>query len=325
MNDQLKPLDALAFPDVRMNLCTPKNPCTGKVVRSDLCTLGQRKASGMVRHIAIDVTGTPLAGAGRPGQSFGVLPPGVDDAGKPHKVRLYSYASPTRGDGDDGKGNVIATCVKRVIDEHWTTHRLFEGIASNYLCDLQVGDEVKLTGPVGKRFLLPVNAGDFGYVFIATGTGVAPFRGMLLDLLASGATRPIVLIAGVAYATDMLYHDLFERLAREHANFHYLTAVSREIQPDGQGGPMYVHRRLETHADLLLPILRQASTLLYVCGITGMEVGVFQQMASQLSPAELEPYVSIDGETMHHVEAWNRQMIHREIKPTGRVMMEVYG
>ena len=88
------------------------------------------------------------------------LPPGTDETGKAHKVRLYSIASPEAG--EDGRGNVVCTPVKRVVDEYWPPDNgaarrrgLFMGVCSNYLCDLEVGEEVRITGPVGKRFLLP--------------------------------------------------------------------------------------------------------------------------------------------------------------------------
>src|SRR5688572_18664267 len=149
--------DAMAVPDgpilhdVKMHLYVPASPAEGICVINERCT--QPKSASFVRHIAFDLTGTELAGGFAPGQSFGVLPPGHDEHGKPHKLRLYSIASPSRG--EDGQGRIIATTVKRTIDEHHQTGRLFLGVASNFLCDLKVGDRVRLTGPSGKRFVLP--------------------------------------------------------------------------------------------------------------------------------------------------------------------------
>ena len=58
------------LPDVVMNLHTPKSPGVGVVVENTVCTA--RKAAGFTRHVAIDVSGTEIAGAFRAGQSFGV-------------------------------------------------------------------------------------------------------------------------------------------------------------------------------------------------------------------------------------------------------------
>ena len=51
------------------------------------------------------------------------------------------------------------------------------GVASNYLCDLNVGDKVEVTGPFGVSFLMP-NHPKSAVVMICTGTGSAPMRAM---------------------------------------------------------------------------------------------------------------------------------------------------
>jgi ferredoxin--NADP+ reductase len=308
-----------ALIDVKMHLHSPANPCTGVVVSNERCT--ERKSAHFVRHVAFDVSGTGLAGTVRPGQSFGVLPPGLDAHGKPHKLRLYSSASPTRG--EDGKGSVIATTVKRTIDEHWDTHALFLGVASNFLCDLKPGDKAQLTGPSGKRFVLPAKPAEHDYIFFATGTGIAPFRGMLLDLLGSGVTSRVVLVMGAGYATDLLYHGDLLKLQQEHAGFSYLTAISREKQADGHD-PLYVQDRLQTHREMLLPVLESERTLVYICGLAGMELGIFQKLAGILPDHALSQYLRVDPEAAADIRGWQRTMIQQQIRPTRRVFIEVY-
>lgn len=311
---------SIDFPDVSMHLVRPTEPVRARVVRNVVCTRS-KKAAGFVRHVEIDVSGTPMEGNFRAGQSFGVIPPGEDERGRPHKVRLYSIASPTGG--EDGAGKVLATTVKRTIDEHWETGKLFTGVASNFLSDLSEGDEVMVSGPNGKRFLLPARPEEHDYVFIATGTGIAPFRGMITELLDAGVESKIALIMGSPYRTDLLYDDLFTRLDAEHENFSYITAISRE--PEGESGRgVYVQQRLATHYDELVPILSSARGLVYICGIAGMELGVFQEMAKRLPAAARAPYLTCDDETLARVDTWDRRMIHRDIKPTRRVFLEVY-
>jgi ferredoxin--NADP+ reductase len=305
--------------EAKMHLLGPASPGVGVVVSSERCT-ASRKAAGFVRHVAIDVSRTALAGNFVPGQSFGVIPPGVDGNGKPHKVRLYSIASPSRG--EDGEGKVLATTVKRTIDEHHETHALFLGVCSNYLCDLPVGAEVKVTGPSGKRFVLPAEPEQHDYVFLATGTGIAPFRAMVMELLERGVGSRIVLVMGSPYATDLLYHGDFTRWAVEHTNFTYLTAISRERQADG--GPMYVHDRLAASRDVVVPVLERERTLVYVCGIAGMELGVMQRLATLLPERAREQYLRVDRATLAGVEGWDRRMIPRQVQPTRRVFLEVY-
>ena len=132
--------DGPELPEVQMHLHRPGDGGIGIVTKNEICTA--KKAAGFVRHLEIDVSKTRLAGQFRSGQSFGVCPPGVDDKGRPHQQRLYSIASPSRG--EDGQGNVLSTTVKRLIDEDWVTHRLYTGLASNHLCDLDEGDEIEI-------------------------------------------------------------------------------------------------------------------------------------------------------------------------------------
>ena len=131
---------------------------TAKVVKTYSCLNG--KSASFVRHIDIDLTGTPLAGQFRAGQSLAVIPPGQRENGKLEKARLYSISSASVG--PDGHGSVVSLCVKRVIDEYQqqlptdpVRGDLFLGKCSNYLCDLRQGDELLVAGPSGKRFILP--------------------------------------------------------------------------------------------------------------------------------------------------------------------------
>lgn len=309
-----------------MHLHSPADFGVGTVIASTRCTSGPRgKSASFVRHVSIDISKTKIAKNFRAGQSFGVLPPGLDHNNQPHKLRLYSIASPTRG--EDGSANVLATTVKRTIDEHWDSHKLFLGVASNYLCDLQVGDEVKVTGPSGKRFLVPTAHDQHDYVFFATGTGIAPFRGMLMDLLSSPDAAPsksnIILVMGSPYSSDLLYHDELTALASKHKNFTYLTAISRERQDDG-GPAIYAHDRLATHRDLFASVLSSSRGLLYICGISGMEMGVFQNLHTILPTDARDQYLAVDPEAATNTKSWDRKMLHKQLRPTRRVFLEVY-
>lgn len=309
----------VVFPDVHMHLHTPASTAEGVVISNEKCTAG--KSHSFVRHVVFDVSGTKLAGNFKAGQSFGVIPPGSDATGRPHKLRLYSIASP--GGGEDGRGAHLATTVKRTIDEHWETHRLFLGVASNYLADLQVGEKVALTGPNGKRFLLPARPQDHDYLFIATGTGIAPFRGMLRELDAAGFPGRAALLMGVPYATDLLYENEWRELESRRPGFLYLPTLSRQAQEERGQGPMYVDQRLVTHREPLVSMLSSERTLIYVCGIAGMELSVVQRMASVLPAGVLEQYLHIDP-AAGDPAGWTRRMLHREVKITRRVMLEVY-
>jgi ferredoxin--NADP+ reductase len=316
------------LPEAKMNLVKPTAPVTGRVASTRLCMRG--KSASFIRHVAIDVAGTPLAGNFLVGQSFGVIAPGVDAAGKPHKVRLYSIASPSWG--EDGEGNVLSTTPKRVIEERTPQkpdddpedHRLFLGVCSNYLCDARVGDEVQVTGPNGKSFLLPANPADHDFLFVATGTGIAPFRGMVMELLdRDPCPSRIHLVMGSPYTSDLLYDDLFRRYAQRHANFRYHTAISREPR-GGRDRGQYVDALIDEEMDATFgDLLTNPRTLIYVCGLAGMQVGLFRVLARH---GLHEPYVTVKSDELAATPPaqWQADAIKRYVRPSGRCMLEVY-
>ena len=331
MPDETTTVPMPVFPEVEMNIVTPKAPVTGTVVKSEVCLKGGRKSASFVRHVEIDISGTPLEGKCRAGQSFGIVAPGEDDRGKPHKVRLYSLASPTWG--EDGEGKVVSTTPKRVIDEYTPQkegddperHDLFLGVCSNYICDLRVGDEVQVTGPSGKRFLLPVDHNKHDYIFMATGTGIAPFRSMCKELFEhpdGPTTSQVHVVMGVPYTTDLLYDEFFVALAEKHDNFHYHKAVSRERQEDGSRG-LYVGQLVEQKFEEVFgPILSSDRGLMYMCGLVGMQFGIYQLFAEK---GITGAYMTLKDDIKDvPCSEWDRELMRRYIKPTHRLMVEVY-
>jgi ferredoxin--NADP+ reductase len=320
--------NAVVLPKASMNVVHSRTPVTGRVLSNDSCLKGP--SASFVKHTVIDVGGTPLEASFLAGQSFGVIPPGEDADGTPHKVRLYSFACPSYG--EDGAGRIISTTPKRLIAE--TTdrahprsveyQRLFLGVCSNYLCGLRSGDRVKLTGPSGKRFLLPLQRDEHDYLFLATGTGIAPYRGMVKELMehpAGPTSRQVHLIMGAPYTTDLLYDELFSRLAREHQNFHYHTAISRERRPNGAHG-LRVYQLIDERIDYFAPLLESERTLLYVCGIAGMQTGLYRTLARHgLGRGYFgvkERLAGVDPKD------WKTADVRRGIRPTPRCMVEVY-
>lgn len=102
---------------------------------------------------------------------------------------------------------------------------------------LQEGDPVHFMGPKGIFTLKKSDAQHL--LFIATGTGLAPYVSMLRTLHADqcrGAPhgRTITLVHGVRYSRDLGYREELSALARERAfNFAYLPLVSRpDDDPD---------------------------------------------------------------------------------------------
>ncbi|WP_073060644.1 FAD-binding oxidoreductase [Fodinibius roseus] len=308
-------MSEIKLPEVELNIYTPREPVEATIVENRLCT--KESSPNFVRHVTFDISGTELEGHVQVGQSIGILPPGEDENGRPHKLRLYSVSSPT--EGEDGQPHLISTTVKRTIEE-FDNNELYLGVCSNYLADLQPGDKVRMTGPSGRRFLLPQNATDFNYVMFATGTGIAPYRGMIKELLKAGIENDIVLIFGCPYRTDLLYADYFEPLDEEHPNFHYLPHISREARR-ADGTKKYVQTCLWDAAELLDPLLEQENTLLYICGLKGMEAGIYRALGKK----KLTQYLDIREPAVNKKpEDWDEKDLKRYVKPSARTFVEVY-
>ena len=73
-----------------------------------------------------------------------------------------------------------------------------------------------------------------------------------------------------------------------------------------------------------MEMLSSERTLIYICGVAGMELGIFQALARLLTDEQLSQYLKIKPELRSGVDSWERRMIPRGIKPSKRVFLEVY-
>ncbi len=136
--------------------------------------------------------------------------------------------------------------------------QLENGLATKYLFEeIKVGSTIKFKGPTG-AFVLPEKI-EKDLVLICTGTGIAPFRSMILDIFnQKKAHQNIHLIFGTRYENTILYQKEMEALAKEHPEFFYTIALSRE--KDWKGVKGYVH---EVYENLYSP---KDEVDFYLCG-----------------------------------------------------------
>jgi ferredoxin-NADP reductase len=162
--------------------------------------------SGFTKHLEFEIGSVPKFGF-VPGQWLSLKQTKPDGE---ELTRAYSIASPP-------DGNRFALCLNRVQD----------GFMSNYLCDLEVGAEISAQGPFGNFILRPPLRDT---IFVATGTGIAPYRSMLQWLFADSSRhldKQFWLLFGSRTQKDIYYHEEFLALAAGHNNFHYLPTLSR--------------------------------------------------------------------------------------------------
>lgn len=262
--------------DVPVNIYRPKNPYIGKCLSND--ELVGEDGIGTVRHLKFDISGGDLRYL--EGQSIGIIPPGVDKNGKPEKLRLYSIASTQHGDDIDDK--TVSLCVRRLEYKHPETGETVYGVCSTYLTGLEVGADVKITGPVGKEMLLPDDP-EAKIIMMGTGTGIAPFRAYLWRMFKDGERQVnpdyqfkgfAWLIFGIPKTPNILYKEELEELQSKYPdNFRLTYAISRE-QKNKDGGRMYIQHRCEEYADELWKMVKDENTYVYICGLKGMEDGI---------------------------------------------------
>jgi len=263
--------------DIPVNIYRPKNPYIGKCLSNE--ELVREGGTGTVRHLTFDISGGDLRYL--EGQSIGIIPPGTDDNGKPHKLRLYSIASTRHGDHLDDK--TVSLCVRQLEYQHPETGETVYGVCSTYLCNIEQGADVAITGPVGKEMLLPDDE-NATIIMMATGTGIAPFRAFLWrmfkeqheDYKFKGLAW---LVFGIPYTANILYKEELEKLQEEFPdNFRLTYAISRE-QKNPEGGKMYLQDRIKENADEVWNLVQQPNTHTYICGLKGMEGGIDEGMS----------------------------------------------
>ncbi len=250
-------------------------------------------------HVVLDFGAMPFPVL--EGQSIGVIPPGADANGRAHHPRQYSIASPRNGERP-GYNNLSLT-IKRVLEDH--QGNAVRGVASNYMCDLGVGDRVQVIGPFGASFLMP-NHLKSHIVMICTGTGSAPMRAMTewrRRLRASGKFEggKLMLFFGARTKEDLPYFGPLQNLPKDFIDINF--AFSRT-----PGNPKrYVQDVLRERAADLGPLLGDANTYFYVCGLKSMEEGVVLALRDVATQAGL---------------AWDA--VGAALKKEGRLHLETY-
>ena len=191
-----------------------------------------------MRHFVFEAVGVERLEF-RPGQFVSLS----DEVDGREVTRAYSIASAP-------DGNRFELCLNRV--------KL--GTFSPHLFDLAPGGQIPMKGPLG-TFTLREPIRDS--VFVATGTGIAPFRSMLLDSRLWAAGKQYTLILGVRFEDGVLYEEEFETLASQHDHFRFWPIVSRP-------GPYWKGRKGYVQPHVLEAVDGLRDLDVYICGLKEM-------------------------------------------------------
>jgi benzoyl-CoA 2,3-dioxygenase component A len=280
----------------------PRNSATEKTITATVTGNVRVTQIGKdydTHHVVLDFGQMPFPVL--EGQSIGIIPPGSDALGRPHHARQYSIASPRNGERP-GYNNLSLT-VKRVLEDH--AGKPVRGVASNYVCDLQVGDKVQVIGPFGTSFLMP-NHPRSHIVMICTGTGSAPMRAMTewrRRLRQSGKFEggKLMLFFGARTQEELPYFGPLQNLPKDFIDTHF--AFSRT--PDQP--KRYVQDLMRERAADLVPLLTDLNACFYVCGLKAMEEGVVLALRDIATQAGL-----------------NWDQVGQAMKREGRLHLETY-
>lgn len=199
---------------------------------------GSREIGPEIRHFLFEAAGVAEL-VYKPGQFVSVV---AERNGKT-VTRAYSIASAA-------SGNRFELCLNRVN----------EGMLSPWMFELRAGDEIEFNGPLG--YFVPKSPFRSS-VFVATGTGIAPFRAFLQDAEIRGGSQPVRLLFGARYEAGLVFRDEFQELQQRRPGFRFLPTITRP-EAGWQGRTGWVQQHLEE----ALSGLEEPDV--YICGLKAM-------------------------------------------------------
>lgn len=144
--------------------------------------------------------------------------------------RAYSMAN------SPAKNTIVELIIRRVPD----------GIMTTFIHDYCRKDEqIILTGPYGDFFIRDTEA---DMIFVAGGSGIAPFKGILEDLSKKECKRRIVFFFGARTVKDLFLVDAMREYEKKMADFTFLPVISQpQESPEWKGLTGYIPPYLEKH------------------------------------------------------------------------------
>jgi ferredoxin-NADP reductase len=145
-----------------------------------------------------------------------------------------------------------------------TVERLDDGEVSPYLtCELRVGDELELRGPIGGWFTWrPAEGGPL--LLVAGGSGIVPLRAMIRQRAAVRSPAPVCLLYSSRSDEDIIYREELDRLAAGDVDLEVVYTLTRSQPPGWQG----YNRRIDRAMLAEVAWAPGERPLVFVCGPT---------------------------------------------------------
>ena len=197
-------------------------------------------------------------------QSFGILVKSNGIFGNTMHHRLYSVADlPGKKEGKPQITLLVKRC--SYVDEF--NGELYHGVASNYICDRKVGDELTITGPFSLPFVVPEDKSS-NLILIGMGTGIAPFRAFVKHIYKNVKDwkGKIRLFYGARSGLELLYmNDKDGDLTNYYDELTFEAFHALSPRPHWSD-PIALDVAIEERASEILEMLGQSNTHIYVAG-----------------------------------------------------------
>lgn len=168
--------------------------------------------SDLVRRVRLKFI-SPATFNFQTGQYIQILIPGYEE------YRAYSIASPA------SRNDSLNLMIRYVP----------KGLSTTFVHKaLQIGDKIRLTGPYGDQ--LTIDEGVEKVVLVAGGIGIAPFAGLVEDVVIRDDIKEAKLIYGVNLENEFIKYDRFQKLADKHDKFEYIQVVAFDENWQGERG-----------------------------------------------------------------------------------------
>jgi Na+-transporting NADH:ubiquinone oxidoreductase subunit F len=154
------------------------------------------------------------------------------------------------------------------------------GICTTYVFNyMNEGEEITINGPYGEFFL---QDSERDIVFIAGGSGMAPIKSMLHDMVEKGIDRKAAYFFGAVSRRDLFLVEEMRELEKKLPNFTYIPALSGPKPEDRwKGDTGLITEVLDRH-------LESVDNLeAYLCGSPGMIDASVAVLKSKGLPEEL--------------------------------------
>ena len=135
------------------------------------------------------------------------------------------------------------------------------GPGAHWLLDAKVDDIVEFMAPLG-AFVYDLESNRKA-LFVATGTGISPYRGYLETYLPEQKMKDVTLYWGLRHDEDIFWKDIFEKLDQQYDNFHFHLTLSQPSM-NWKG----LHGRVTNH--LFTVPIDTKDTDYYLCGSGSM-------------------------------------------------------